>query len=224
MTTAIELIKLLYNEGFFGTWKTIQDVKDELTKKGFNLSDQLILFSLNIGCKKEILSRKTEKNRAKYAQKAPPKLKIEEGEITELNNVLSEITQKKLGDRFQQDIRELNVAFTNDCGSSAAFLLRKIIEKSIFYVFATNNKTDLLKNKDNTLIRLQAMLDLCAKEKILGIPMLLPKTVEKLSGVKLLGDSAAHDYLIDIEVVDINHQLPIWTVAIKELCGKLQNN
>src|SRR3989338_10579843 len=99
MTTAIELIKLLYNEGFFSTWKTIQEVKDALTKKGFNFSEQLILVSLKNATTKEVLSRKTENKRIKFSQREPPQMKIKEKEISELNTILSKITEKKLGEK-----------------------------------------------------------------------------------------------------------------------------
>jgi len=50
----------------------------------------------------------------------------------------------------------------------------------------------------------------------------MPKTAKELLGIKFLGDAAAHDYLADIEVKDINHQLSYWTIAIKELCARLK--
>ena len=107
MTTAIELIKMLYNESFFASWRSFQEVKEALQKKGFNFSDPLILVSLRRASSRGLLSKKTEDNRVKFSQKVPPQIKIKEKDIEELNSVLSEITKKKLGDRFQQDIREL---------------------------------------------------------------------------------------------------------------------
>lgn len=221
MTTAIELVKMMYNEGFFSSWRSLQEVKEYLRNKGFNFSDQLILLSLKNACGKNILSKKTEDKKIKFSQREPPHIKIKEKEITELNTILSEITGKKLGEKFQQDIRELNTSFTYDCGNSAAFLLRKILEKAIFYVFVTNNKTELVKEENGNLKGLQDMINLCSSERIKGIPILLPKTAKELLGIKFLGDSAAHDYLANIEVSDINYQLPYWTIAIKELCDKL---
>lgn len=221
MTTAIELVKMLYNEGYFGSWRTFREVQERLQKDGFNFSDQLVLLSLKNAAKKDILTLKKYNGTINFSQKEPPQLKIKEKEREELNKILSEITVKKLGEKFQQDIRELNTAFTHDCGNSAAFLLRKILEKTIFFVFATNGKADLLKDKSGNFIGLESMINLSVQEKIRGIPILLPKTARELLGIKFLGDSAAHNYLIDIEVSDINHQLPFWTAAIKELCDKI---
>ncbi len=55
MTTAIELIKMLYTENFFSTWKTIQEVQERLQKDGFKFSDQLVLLSLKNATMKGIL-------------------------------------------------------------------------------------------------------------------------------------------------------------------------
>ncbi len=222
MTTAIELIKMLYNEGYFSTWRSQKEVKEYLEEKGFNFSNQLILLSLKNATKKGFLTKKIENKKIKFSQREPPEIKIKKKKFEELNEVLSNITSKKLGERFQQDIRELNTAFTYDCGNSAAFLLRKILEKTIFFVFAKNNKTHLIKNKtNNQFIGLDSMIDLVSREKINGVPILLPKTAKELRGIKFLGDSAAHDYLADIEVSEINHQLPYWTMAIKQLSEKI---
>ena len=174
MTTAIELIKMLYNEGHFSIWRSPREVQERLQKERFNFSDQLILLSLKNASKRGgILTSKKTDGKVRFSQREPPQVKIKEKEMSELNRILSELTIKKLGDRFQQDIRELNTAFTYDCGNSAAFLLRKILEKAIFFVFATNQKADVLK-KSGSLIGLDAMINLATQEKIGGIPILSP--------------------------------------------------
>ncbi len=223
MTSVIELIKMLYVEGFFGTWRSMKEVKDKLTNKGFNFSDSLISMSLMNATKKGILSKRKMAGKMEYSQRAPPETKIKEDEIKDLNKIFSDLTAKSLGERFQQDIKELNIAFTYDCGNCAAFILRKILEKTIFYVFSTNGKTDLIKDKkDGSILGLEAMINLCAREQIKGTHILMPKTARELSGMKFLGDSSAHDYLANVEVKDINHQLSYWTMAIKELIGNLK--
>ena len=216
MSSAIELIKMLYSERFFGSWRTMKDVKEKLMERGFNFDDALIGMSLINATRKGVLSRRKNSGRMEYSQRQPPEIKIKESEVKELNKILSDLTAKKLGERFQQDIKELNVAFTYDCGNSAAFMLRKILEKTIFYVLSTNGKGDLIKD-----LGLEALINLCSKEKIKGISILLPRTTKELLGIKFLGDSAVHDYLVNIEVTDINHQLPYWTTAIKELINNL---
>ena len=221
MSSVIELIKMLYYEGFFSSWKSMKEVKGKLMEKGFNFDDPLIGMSLINATKKGILSRRKNAGKIEYSQRQPPEIKIKESEIKELNNILSDLTAKKLGERFQQDIKELNVAFTYDCGTSAAFILRKILEKIIFYVLSTNGRGDLIKNSEGTILGLEALINLCGGEKIKEIPILLPRTAKELLGMKFLGDSAAHNYLANIEVKDINHQLSYWTIAIKELINNL---
>jgi len=223
MTSVIELIKMFYSEGFFSNWRTTKEVKEKLVEKGFNFDDPLIGMSLINATKQGILSKRKTAGKIEYSQKQPPEIKIKESEIKELNSILSDLTSKKLGNRFQQDIKELNIAFTYDCGNSAAFILRKILEKTIFYVLSTNDKSELIKDKtDDSFLGLEAMINICSREKINGVPILMPKTAKELLGIKFLGDAAAHDYLADIEVKDINHQLSYWTIAIKELCNNLK--
>jgi hypothetical protein len=78
-----------------------------------------------------------------------------------------------------------------------------------------------MKDSKGTILGLNALITLCSTEQINNIPIFLPKTAKELLGMKFLGDSAAHDYLADIEVKDINHQLSYWTIAIKELINNL---
>ncbi len=218
MTSVSELIKMLYHERFFETERSLKDVREKLQSKGFNFSNPLISLSLkNSG----FLYKKGRKGIYQFIQKLPPQTKIKEKEVSELNKIFSELMEKKLGKRFEQDVRELNIAFSYDCGNSAAFLLRKMLEKAIFFVFANNKKIDLLKDKNNHLVGLETMINFAKIEKIKGTPILLPKTADKLLGMKFLGDSAAHDYLSNVEVADINHQLPFWTMAIKELSERI---
>ena len=222
MSSAIELIKMFYTEGFFSEWQSISDVKNEFEKRGFNFSIQLINNSLNNAVRKNILSKKKISGSNKYSQRQPPEIKIKEKETTELNKVFSDITKKKLGERFQQDIRELNVSFTNDCGNSAAFILRKTLEKAIFFVLSTNGKASLMKDSQGKSLGLNSLINLCASEDIKGVSIILPKTAQELLGMKFLGDSAAHDYLANVELTDINHQLSYWTMAIKQLVSHLK--
>ena len=222
MTSVIELIKMLYSESFFSEWKSMKEVKLELENKGFNFSDALIGMSLKNSVKKNILSKRKNSRKIEYSQRAPPEIKIKEKKVTEINEILSEITKKKLGERFQQDIKELNISFNYDCGNSAAFLLRKILEKTIFHVFSTNNKISLLKDKQKNFFGLEKMIEVCSREKIKGINILLPKTAKQLLGIKFLGDSAAHDYLANVELIDINPQLSYWVMAIKQLISHLK--
>ena len=203
--------------------KLVSKISDDL---GVAKSDYIKSLGLETNIlenvKQGMLSKRKTNGKIEYSQRQPPEIKIKEAEITELNTVLSEITKKRLGDRFQQDIKELNISFTYDCGNSAAFILRKFLEKAIFHALANNGKIDLVKNPEGSIFGLEAMINVCAKEKINGMPILLPKNAKELLGMKFLGDSAAHDYLADVELKDINHQLSFWTMAIKQLIVNLK--
>ncbi len=220
MTTSFELVKLLYTEGFFSSWRTINEIAIELSKRGFNLSPQLIQHSLTRASREGIVTKKQISKINNFTQKEPPKSKVTSDKINEINTTLSDLAVSKLGERFEQDITELNIAFKNNCGNSLAFILRKILEKAIFFVFAKNGKKYAIEGEDGSFMGLNDMLKKCSTT-IKGVPVLLPKTIKHIAGLKFLGDSAAHDYLMDIELEDLNHQIPYWTTAIKELCSKL---
>jgi hypothetical protein len=69
MTSAIELIKMFYSEGFFSSWRTMLDVKERLTEKGFNFDDALIGMSLINAAKRGILSKRKISGRVEYSQR-----------------------------------------------------------------------------------------------------------------------------------------------------------
>ena len=78
------------------------------------------------------------------------------------------------------------------------------------------------KIKSNSeLIGLKAMIDACMYTKIKGKPFLLPKTGKEIKGIKFLGDSAAHNPLINIDMKMIIPQMPFIITAYEELSNKL---
>lgn len=128
---------------------------------------------------------------------------------------------KKLGKKFENDYKELSVCYKNSCGAATAFLMRKILEKTIFFVFAKHKMIDKLRNKQGHFFGLQGMLKIACKEKVGGVPCLMPKTCKKIQGIKFLGDVAAHDFLIDVDIEEVKEHLPYILVAIKELSTHL---
>ena len=126
-----------------------------------------------------------------------------------------------LGRKFENDHRELCICYGNSCGNVTAFLLRKISEKTLFHVFAKHENIDKLKDKQGNFLGLQGMLKVASEEKIDGVPCLTPKTCKKVQGIKFLGDVAAHNFLVDIDIEEIREQLPYILVAIKELSSHL---
>ena len=68
---------------------------------------------------------------------------------------------------------------------------------------------------------LETMINIASSEKVRGIPFLTPKTAKEIKGVKFLGDSAAHNPLINVDMKTITPQLPFIITAYEELAKKL---
>lgn len=131
--------------------------------------------------------------------------------------IFSDSTIKKLGQNFKEDIRELNIVYANNCGTCAAFLFRKILEKSIFLKFAKNNIIDELKDKNGRYFGLDDMLKIAANKKIKGLPILTYKTFENLKVSKFLGDTAAHNFKANVPIEMIKRELNYIEIALREL-------
>jgi len=107
---------------------------------------------------------------------------------------------KKLGKKFETDIKDLRLVW-NRSGNCMAFLLRRIIEKAIYLAFARQGMIDKLKDSSDPskLVGLGKMIDIATSEKTRdGTPFLMPKIADHLKRSKFLGDVAAHDFLIDV--------------------------
>ena len=128
----------------------------------------------------------------------------------------------KLGAHFKTEIEDLHLNFGRS-GSCTAFLLRKILEKAIFLAFAKNSLSGKLEDGNGTgrLVGLEAMIDASAREKINGVPILIPKTAEKIKGIKFLGDTSAHNPLVNVDMETILPQMPFIIIAYKELAERL---
>jgi len=126
-------------------------------------------------------------------------------------------TVRKLDQKFNEDIRELNICYVNECGTCAAFMLRKILEKAIFLKFAKNNILDELKDENGKFCGLNDMLKIATNKKIEGLPVLMNKTYEKLKSSKFLGDTAAHNFKVDVPIEMVKRELNYIEIALKEL-------
>ena len=65
------------------------------------------------------------------------------------------------------------------------------------------------------------MIEIAAKEKISGIAFLVPKTAAEIKGLKFLGDTAAHNPLVGVDMASIVPQMPFVITAYKELAKRL---
>lgn len=128
----------------------------------------------------------------------------------------------KLSKNFQKELAELHDNFGRN-GDCTAFLLRKILEKLLIIVFGKLGKSSSIEdmNRPGGWKGLKDIVELAAKEKIHGIPILLPKTANELKGIKFLGDTAAHNPLVNVDPTTILPQLPFVITAYEELAMQL---
>ena len=143
------------------------------------------------------------------------------GQISGTKPIFSENVIKRLGPRFKTEIEDIKLVYGKS-GDCTAFLLRKILEKLVFLAFAKNGVSERLKDNNGDYVGLKKKLDLCKTNKVKGEPYLMPKTAEKISGIKFLGDTSAHDPITNVEMEEIIPQLPYITTAYKQLLAKLE--
>lgn len=129
---------------------------------------------------------------------------------------------KKLGNDFGVEVNDLKHNF-GVSGNCTAFLLRKILEKLIYIAFSKNNIEIKLEDKSRPggLVGLETMINLCASEKVKGIPFLMLKTTKEIKGIKFLGDVSAHNPLTSVDMKTIIPQMPYIITAYEELSKKL---
>jgi hypothetical protein len=89
--------------------------------------------------------------------------------------------------------------------------------------FAKNGLEDHLKDKTkgDELVGLKAMLNLATLHKIHGKPFLMTKTAKEIGGVKFLGDTSAHNPLVNVSMKTIVPVMPFIVTAYSELAKKL---
>lgn len=138
---------------------------------------------------------------------------------TTFKGLFSEKLIKRMTQDFSVELKDLHLVFGKS-GTFTAFILRKILEKMIFLVFARNNLLQVIE-KDKELVGLKSMIDECTKNKIKGNFILMPKTGKNLNGIKFLGDSAAHNPLTNVEMDTIIPQMPFIITAYEELSNRL---
>lgn len=136
--------------------------------------------------------------------------------------LFSEELTKRLERDFGREMAELHDNFGRN-GNCTAFLLRKILEKLIIIVFGKNGKEKLLEDKGRPggWIGLKEMLETAAGEKLNGVAFLIPKTASEIKGIKFLGDTVAHNPLVDVELSTILSQMPFIITAYQELAKRL---
>ena len=138
---------------------------------------------------------------------------------TALPGVL-QTTLRKSG--FEVEVKDLNHNYGTS-GTCTAFLLRKILEKLIYTVMARHGLSPLIEDEKQPrgLLGLDAMVKVASRQKVQGVHCLMPKTAQKIQGIKFLGDTAAHNPLTNVKMESITPQLPFIITAYEELIAKL---
>lgn len=210
-------VRALWEQGFFKERRSLGAVSKQITDEwehNFPAPDvskalQRANFLIRIGGRGSF----------QYKQKVNPKNKkvasIEE-------QLFSNDLVAKLGNRFKEEINDLRFNFGRS-GNCTAFLLRKILEKAIFLVFAKNTLSTKLEDASRSghLVGLEAMLDIAAREKVNDVSILIPKTAANIKGIKFLGDTSAHNPLTNVDMETILPQMPFIVTAYKELAERL---
>jgi hypothetical protein len=138
------------------------------------------------------------------------------------DQLFSEKVLKNLRKDFGQELKELESNFGKH-GNCTAFLLRKILEKLIIIVLSKHGKASLLEDKARLggWVGLKDMIEIAAREKLNGVPFLVPKTANEIKGIKFLGDTAAHNPLVGVNNETILPQMPYIITAYEELGERL---
>jgi len=138
--------------------------------------------------------------------------------------VLPQDTVRRLGREFKIEIDGLNLVWGRH-GDCTAFLLRKILEKAIYIAFARNRMLHVLKNKGDPkkFVGLQEMIKIASTTNAKnGTPFLSTKVANELKGIKFLGDTAAHDFLYNVQMKDIEREMVYISIALGQLSGKFK--
>jgi hypothetical protein len=132
--------------------------------------------------------------------------------------LFSDSLTKRLAPEFSVELDELHANFGRH-GNATAFLLRKILEKLLIIVLAKLGKSALIADPRHPggWKGLQDIIGIAAAEKVQGLPVLSAKTATAISGVKFLGDSAAHNPLTSVHMNTIIPQMPFIITAYEEI-------
>ena len=213
MQTLPQLLKDLWSQGFFSIERNFNAVKAEFSKVGSNPSDANMGMALS---RADFLTRRGTVGKYRYIQKYAPK------KIALTSDVIPDELVTALGKDFVSEIFDLRLNYGTS-GTCTAFLLRKILEKLIFLAFAKNGLDSKLedKSKSGGLVGLSTMLNLATAHKINGKPFLMAKTVKEIQGIKFLGDTSAHNPLVNVSMKTIVPVMPFIVTAYSELSKKL---
>lgn len=209
--TTPEALKVLWGKKFFEKERTFHEIKKEVGELGCNPPDPNLRVAL---IRAKYLTRRGSKGNYLYIQRYSSK------EIVLNEDILPKKLVAALGEEFKTEINDLRLNFGRS-GTCTAFLLRKILEKLIFLAFAKNGISNKLKDKNGDFVGLKTMLNMATICKVHGKPFLMPKTAKEIEGIKFLGDTSAHNPLVNVDMKTIIPVMPFIVTAYDELSKKL---
>jgi hypothetical protein len=211
--TTRQILDILWGQGFFSCERTFNAIKLEFSRLGSNPTDASLGMALG---RADFLTKRGKRRDFRHIQKFAPK------HISLTADVLPNDLILALAKDFDPEIHDLRLNYGNS-GTCTSFLLRKILEKLIFLTFAKNGLAQHLEDKTKTggLVGLSSMLNLAVTTKTHGTPFLMPKTAREIAGIKFLGDTSAHNPLVNVSMKTIIPVMPFIVTAFEELAKKL---
>ncbi|MCX6791559.1 MAG: hypothetical protein NT149_00790 [Candidatus Gottesmanbacteria bacterium] len=211
-TTATVALTSLWEENYFKTRHNFKSISDLLEKRGNSFPPPELAKALQ---RASFLTRHGKRGMYEYNQRQPPIKKVVE---TIEQQLFADDLAQRLKKDFSTELDDLHLNFGRS-GNCTSFLLRKILEKLIYIAFARNGLQSKLEDKNIPwrLVGLDAMVRIAASEKVKGLPFLTPKTAQEIRGIKFLGDTAAHNPIINVDMQSIIPQMPFIITAYKEL-------
>ncbi len=205
------LLEELWQASYFISEKSFKEIRDKLNATGCNPPSDTLRMALS---RTSFLTRRGSKGNYRYIQKFTP------SKISFNQDIFPDELIDALNKDFETELEDLKLNYGKS-GTCTAFLLRKILEKLIFLAFAKNGLDNELKDANGDFVGLKAMLNLAVVHKVNGKPFLMRRTLDKIEGIKFLGDTAAHNPLVNVSIKTIQPEMPYIITAYSELAKKL---
>lgn len=201
----------LWKSSFFVSEKSFKEIQHKLGISGCNPPDDTLRMALS---RSHFLTRRGSKGNYRYIQKFTP------SKISFSSDIFPDELVNVLNKDFEIEFDNLKLNYGKS-GTCTAFLLRKMLEKLIFLAFSKNGLDHELKDVNGNFVGLKTMLNLAVVHKVHGKPFLMQRTLDKIEGIKFLGDTAAHNPLVNVSMKTIQPEMPYIITAYSELAMKL---
>lgn len=226
-----EMIRVLITEGFFDAPVSSRDVVRRIRERfGVRWATGRVQIYMKkflvAGVLHAVKPAGTDKNfwvRASVQRSAALQMIGKSQRVREIENQLfSEALSRRIEPVLGNELQQLRGNFGRN-GDCAAFLLRKMLEKLMIIVFGKVHRESVLEDpaKPGGWKGLKEMIELAGKQKIDGVPLLTGKTANEIKGIKFLGDTAAHNPLVNVQMETIVPQMPYIITAYEELAARL---